>query len=187
LGQQKSHTARSIQLKLSACSGGLGSSIAVASARLFQSASIGIKPLTANSYYVTLTIAAGKGWGDFDIQGTVGTPLPTNNFDKLGPQLSTNVTLQYHLLEYFWPEVELNNTYWFNGVRGGLDQLFLSLDAIHRPISDPRHPRKGSHPGWLPNRANAASNPESAHADVQSQLAIRSAVVLLTVSISVSM
>jgi hypothetical protein len=109
----------------------------VVTAFLSGQAPIGIKPFTANSYYVTPTIAAGKGWGDFVIQATVGTPLPTSNFDKLGAQLSTNVAFQYHLLEYFWPEVELNNTYWVNGVRGGLDQLFLSLDAIIGPYPIP--------------------------------------------------
>jgi len=72
-----------------------------------------------------------------DIQATVGTPLPTSNFDKLGAQLSTNVAFQYHLLKYLWPEVELNDTYWFNGVRGGLNQVFLTLDAIIGPYPVP--------------------------------------------------
>ncbi len=109
----------------------------VVSAYLSGQAPIGIKPFTNNAYYITPTIAAGKGWGDFDIQATAGTPWPTSNYNNLGTQLQTNVALQYHLLPYLWPEIELNDTYWFNGARGGLNQLFLTLDAIIGPYPIP--------------------------------------------------
>jgi len=105
----------------------------VVTAFLSGQAPIGIKPFTANAYYITPTIAAGKGWGDFNIQATVGTPWPTSNYNKLGTQLVTNVAFQYRLLPYLWPEIELNDTYWFNGARGRLNQLFLTLDAIICP------------------------------------------------------
>ena len=107
------------------------------SAYLAGQAPIGIKQFTNNAYYITPTIAAGKGWGDFDIQATVGTPWPTSNYNKLGTQLVTNVAFQYHLLPYLWPEIELNDTYWFNGARGGLNQLFLTFDAIIGPYPIP--------------------------------------------------
>jgi hypothetical protein len=109
----------------------------VVTAFLSGQAPIGVKPFTANAYYITPTIAAGKGWGDFDIQATVGTPWPTSNYSKLGTQLVTNVAFQYHLLPYLWPEIELNDTYWFNGARGRLNQLFLTLDAIIGPYPIP--------------------------------------------------
>ena len=102
----------------------------VVSAYLAGQAPIGIKPFTANAYYLTPTIGGGKGWGDFNIQATVGTPWPLSNLDKLGGQLATNVAFQYHLFEYFWSELELNDTYWFNGPRRGFDQLFLSPNVI---------------------------------------------------------
>jgi hypothetical protein len=31
---------------------------------------------------------------------------------------------------YFAPEVELNDTAWLGGARGGLNQLYMTLDAI---------------------------------------------------------
>jgi len=109
----------------------------VVSAYLSGQAPIGIKPFTNNAYYITPTIAGGKGWGDFDIQATVGTPWPTSNYKLLGTQLVTNVAFQYHLLSYLWPEIELNDTYWFNGARGRLNQLFLTFDAIIGPYPIP--------------------------------------------------
>jgi hypothetical protein len=105
----------------------------VVTAYLAGQAPIGITAFTNNAYYITPTIAAGKGWGDFDIQATVGTPWPTSNYNTLGAQLVTNVAFQYHLLPYLWPEIELNDTYWFNGARGRLNQLFLTADAIIGP------------------------------------------------------
>ncbi|MGH6857205.1 MAG: hypothetical protein ACRECP_06085 [Methylocella sp.] len=105
----------------------------VVTAYLAGQAPIGIKPFTNKAYYITPTIGAGKGWGDFDIQATVGAPWPTSNYNILGTQLVTNVAFQYHLLPYLWPEIELNDTYWFNGARGRVNQLFLTLDAIIGP------------------------------------------------------
>ena len=109
----------------------------VVSAYIAGQAPIGIKPFTADAYYLTPTIAGGKGWGDFDIQATLGTPWPLSNLDKLGGQLATSVTLQYHLLEYLWPEFSLNDTYWFNGPRRGLDQLLIGPDVIIGPFPIP--------------------------------------------------
>jgi len=89
----------------------------------------GIKQFTANSYFITPTIAVGKGFGPLKISATVGTPWPTSNYNTLGTQLVTNVAFQYQLFQYFWPEVELNYTHWMNGARNGVDQLFMTLGA----------------------------------------------------------
>ncbi len=48
----------------------------------------------------------------------------------IGTALVTNVALQYHIFEYFWPEVEFNDTYWFDGLSGGLNQLFITPGVI---------------------------------------------------------
>jgi hypothetical protein len=109
----------------------------VVSAYIAGQAPVGIKPFTANAYYLTPTIAAGKGWGDFDIQATLGTPWPLSNLDKLGGQLASSVTFQYHLLQYLWPEFSLNNTYWFDGPRRGLDQLLIGPDVFIGPFPIP--------------------------------------------------
>lgn len=89
----------------------------------------GITAFTANSYYITPTLAIGKGFGDLNIQATIGTPWPTSNYTKLGTQLVTNVAFQYRLFQYFWPEIELNYTHWMNGPRNGVDQLFMTFGA----------------------------------------------------------
>ena len=91
----------------------------------------GIKPFSTNAYYVTPTIAGGMGWGDFDFQATMGLAYPINNAAVVGKQLVTNVALQYHVLQYIWPEFELNDTLWLDGnQRGGKNQLFAMPGVI---------------------------------------------------------
>jgi hypothetical protein len=86
---------------------------------------------TNGTWIITPTIAAGKGWGDFDIQATMGLGLATRNQSTYGNVLSTNIAFQYHIFEYFWPEFEINHTYWLNGdERGGKDQVLLTPGLI---------------------------------------------------------
>ncbi len=88
-------------------------------------------------FLVKHRIAAGKGFGDFNIQANVQLPWPTSNYNALGTQLAANVAFQWHLFKYFWPEIELNYTTWINGPRNGLDQLFITFDAIIGPFRIP--------------------------------------------------
>jgi hypothetical protein len=90
----------------------------------------GIAPLTSNSWTYLPTLALGKGWGDFDIQATIGGVLPSSNVAKLGDQIQTNVAFQYHLLKVLWPELEVNWTYYVDGQRGGLNQIFLTPGLV---------------------------------------------------------
>jgi hypothetical protein len=90
----------------------------------------GIAPLTNNAWTYLPTLAFGKGWGDFDIQATVGGVLPSSNVATLGDQIQTNVALQYHLLKVLWPEFEVNWTYYVDGQRGGLNQVFLTPGLV---------------------------------------------------------
>src|SRR5580704_769670 len=78
------------------------------------------------AWIVTPTIAGGIGWGDFDIQGTIGYTLPTDERNHIGTSLLSSLTVQYHLLDYFWPEFAFNDTQWTSGVRAGRNQLFVS-------------------------------------------------------------
>lgn len=49
----------------------------------------------------------------------------------VGKSWATNVTFQYHFAKYFWPEFEVNNTYWLDGSeRGHLDQTMLTPGII---------------------------------------------------------
>jgi hypothetical protein len=94
-------------------------------------APIGITAFTNNAWVVTPTIAVGKGWGDFDIQATIGWGLPLSYENLIGSTMVTNVTFQYHLYAYFWPEFEVNDTYWIDGTqRGGKNQVLLSPGIV---------------------------------------------------------
>ena len=53
-------------------------------------------PFTNDAWVVTPTLAAGKGWGDFDIQATVGIPVPLEHEDTIGVSIVTNVAFQCH-------------------------------------------------------------------------------------------
>jgi hypothetical protein len=95
----------------------------------FQAPMLG-SPFTNKSWVITPTLAGGKGWGDFDIQATVGVPIPTSLESIIGTSLVTNVAFQYHLLEYLWPELEFNDTYWFDGERAKRNQLFITPGIV---------------------------------------------------------
>jgi hypothetical protein len=75
---------------------------------------------------VVPTLALGKGWGNFDLQGTAGVVIPTGDRNILGTPVALNLTAQYRVRKYFWPEVEVNSTMWPNGKNGGQKQVFLS-------------------------------------------------------------
>jgi hypothetical protein len=86
----------------------------------------GIAAFTNGSWTLQPTLAFGKGWGDFDIQGTVAGVLPTTNVGVLGDQVQTNIALQYHVRRLFWPELEVNWTYYADGQRAGLNQVYIT-------------------------------------------------------------
>jgi hypothetical protein len=86
---------------------------------------------TNGAWAITPTLAAGKGWGDFDIQATSGISLLTRNQSSVGDSIANNIAFQYHFLEYFWPELEVNHTYWLSGKqRGGKNQVYLTPGII---------------------------------------------------------
>ena len=87
------------------------------------------------------TLAFGKGWGDFDIQSTISTaisrsirsvrsPKPARPSEISAIRCSSNTTFQYHFLQYFWPELEVNYTYWPNGTHAGWNQVMLTPGLI---------------------------------------------------------
>jgi len=94
------------------------------------SAPTGVTAFTQNAWSVTPTLAAGKGWGWFDVQATVGVPIPLSNVHAIGVQIVNNVTLQAHVDQYFWPEVEFNTTHWTSGPREGKTQLFFTPGVV---------------------------------------------------------
>jgi hypothetical protein len=102
----------------------------IVTAFLGVTAPTGTPAFTNRAWIITPTIAGGKGWGDFDIQATMGLPVPTAHTGTIGTSVATNVAFQYHLFNYFWPEFEINHTYWFGGLRGGKNQVFLTPGII---------------------------------------------------------
>jgi len=103
----------------------------IVTAFLGVTAGSGNAAFTNKTWLVTPTIAAGKGWGDFDIQATIGVAIPFRNQSTLGTSIASNIAFQYHLGTYFWPEFEVNGTKWLNGnERGGKNQVLLTPGII---------------------------------------------------------
>ena len=55
--------------------------------------------------------------------------------------LAFNTAFQYNTLKYLWPEFEVNYTWWPNGERAGLNQVFLTPGLVVGQI--PIHDRIG--------------------------------------------
>ncbi len=78
----------------------------------------------------TPTIALGKGFGDFDVQMTAGISLPDGGLQRLGMPVAWNTAFQYRMGRLFWPEFEVNYTWWPNGGREGETQVFLTPGVV---------------------------------------------------------
>ena len=102
----------------------------IVSAFLGVQAPVGARAFTNHAWVITPTLALGKGWGDFDVQATIGAAMPAAYGDTIGTAVASNIALQYHLDEYFWPEIEFNDTTWSGGARRGLNQLFMTVGLI---------------------------------------------------------
>src|SRR5215471_6709470 len=57
---------------------------------------------------ITPAIGYGKGFGHFDMQGTLGIALPTSNQSSGGRTYIWNNAFQYEFLSRLWPELEVN-------------------------------------------------------------------------------
>jgi hypothetical protein len=98
---------------------------------------------------VTPTLAMGKGWGLFDLTTTAGGSLPITNAKGLGHTITWNNVAQYKLAHtgvarFFWPEVELNSSFFLGGANDGkvttyatpgviIGRIPLSHDASGKP------------------------------------------------------
>jgi len=79
---------------------------------------------------ITPTIAYGKGFGDFDVQGTFGVTIPTGNEKTIGRTFPWNNAFQYRIYRKFWPEVEVNYTHFQDGPNNGKTQVFMTPGLI---------------------------------------------------------
>jgi hypothetical protein len=80
----------------------------------------------ARDAVITPTIGLGKGWGNFDVQSTVGVGIPVGDVHKLGTPVLYNTAFQYRVIKKLWPEVEVNAIFLPNGPKAGNTQVFLS-------------------------------------------------------------
>ena len=102
----------------------------VLSAWLQVQAPIGIAALTNHAWTLLPTLGFGKGWGAFDVQGTIGAVIPTAYEGRTGMQVVNNAAFQYRLLDVLWPQIEVNWTYFPDGQRGGKNQVFLTPGLV---------------------------------------------------------
>lgn len=97
--------------------------------------------ISTNVWTAQPTIAFGKGWGDFDIQMTISQQYPVAAhptpgtttaaaMTSFGDPILWNTSFQYHFLQYFWPEIEVNYEWWPNGEHAGLNQVMLTPGII---------------------------------------------------------
>jgi hypothetical protein len=98
---------------------------------------------------VTPTLAVGKGFGLLALTSTLGGSLPVTNAKGLGHTMTWNNVAQYRLARtgvarFFWPEVEVNSSFYSGGANEGKIATFatpgiivgrvpLSHDAEGRP------------------------------------------------------
>jgi hypothetical protein len=75
------------------------------------------------------------------VQSTLGVSFPLGGEDRLGMPLVSNTAFQYRVYRYFWPEFEVNYTWWPNGERTGINQVFLTPGLLIGRI--PIHDRIG--------------------------------------------
>jgi hypothetical protein len=103
---------------------------------LFFGASVptGSRSNSASHAVFTPTIAAGKGWGKFDVQATLGAALPAEDITRAGSPFISNTAFQYRVFKRMWPEVEINTTWWPNGSNRGKDQVFLTPGIVFGKI-----------------------------------------------------
>lgn len=90
---------------------------------------------------VAPTLAFGKGWRDFDFQSTWGTSIPIGAVSRIGTPILANNAFQYRVFRKFWPEMEVNSTWWSNGTKAGKKQVFLTPGIVYGRV--PIHNRIG--------------------------------------------
>ena len=79
----------------------------------------------ATSAQVLPSLGGGKGWGNLDLESTLGGTLPVDSVQVMGRTVVWNTVAQYHTHKFFWPELESNATYFYGGSNDGKRQNFL--------------------------------------------------------------
>jgi hypothetical protein len=72
------------------------------------------------------TVIAGKGFGRFDIQSSIGGVLPVGSIHTVGRSIVWNTVGQYKASHLLWPEIEVNSTFYHLGPNDGKNQTFVT-------------------------------------------------------------
>lgn len=72
------------------------------------------------------TLILGKGFGRFDVQSSLGGTLPVGSVHTIGRTIVWNTVAQYQVAKIFWPEVEVNASYFHLGPNNGKNQTFVT-------------------------------------------------------------
>lgn len=90
---------------------------------------------------ISPTLCAGKGFGRFDLQSTVGAILPAGDTARLGRIVLWSVVGQYHIGKWFWPEVENNATFYHGAANDGRRQNFVTPGVMLSKFKLDRDPQ----------------------------------------------
>jgi len=77
-------------------------------------------------------VGGGKGFGNFDVQSTIGATLPTGApaTTASGRPVLWNTVAQYKVAKLCWPELESNATFFKGGPNDGKTQEFITPGLI---------------------------------------------------------
>ncbi|HVT99931.1 MAG TPA: hypothetical protein VHE33_20695 [Acidobacteriaceae bacterium] len=94
------------------------------------------------SYNIT-KLAAGKAFGPFAVQSTLGGVLPTGRIEEQGRAVEWNIAGQFHVSSRTWLDIENNAAFLLGGANDGKTQNFITPAAfliMKRNGWGPRHP-----------------------------------------------
>lgn len=89
----------------------------------------------------TPTLIGGKGFRNFDIQSSLGGTLPVGSVHMIGRTIVWNTVAQYKLWKIFWPEVEVNSSFYHLGPNDGKNQTFVSPGLMVSKIKFRQNPK----------------------------------------------
>jgi len=72
------------------------------------------------------TVFIGKGFRSFDVQTAAGIALPTGHTASMGRPITWNTAFQDRVKRIFWPEIEINSTFFRGGPHDGKAQTFIA-------------------------------------------------------------
>jgi hypothetical protein len=75
---------------------------------------------------ITPTLFLGKGFRSFDAQSSAAVALPTGHTAASGRPVTWNTAFQERVKRIFWPELEINSTFFRGGPRDGKAQTFIA-------------------------------------------------------------